>query len=160
MDRLLTLRSSELLADIPEDPCKKLEPLATERHCQPGEVIFRLGDEAPTLYVIASGGVDLTFPLRIMGELKDVRFQTLDSGQVLSWSALVPPYKLTMSARAALQSVLLAFPREPLLKLFMEDCVLGFRVMANLARVVGLRLQEQQALWVREVQRNVSHTYR
>jgi len=149
-----------LLADIGEGPCRKLELTAVERKYAPGESIFRLGDEATALHVVAMGAVDLTFPLQVMGEQKDVRFHTLDPGQVLAWSALVPPHKLTMSARAAKQSVLLSFEREPLLKLLADDASLGFPVMSNLARVIGFRLQEQQALWVREVQRNVSRTYR
>ncbi len=36
----------------------------------------------------------------------------------------------------------------------------GYCVMANLSRVVAARLNEVLALWVREVQRHVSQTYR
>jgi CRP-like cAMP-binding protein len=160
MDRLQILRSSELLQGISDDHCRRLDALAFERRCATGETLFRLGEEATSLYVVASGGMELAFPLLIMGEVKDVRFQTLEVGQALAWSALVPPHKLTMSARAAKDSVLLGLARDPLRQLFADDPALGLPVMSNLARVIGFRLHELQALWVREVQRNVSRTYR
>lgn len=160
MDRLQVLRSSELLDGISEEQCRGLDASAVASSFSPGEAIFRLGEEASSLYVVASGGVELTFPLAIMGEMKEVRFQTLGAGQALAWSALVAPHKLTVNARAAQASVLLGFSRETLGQAFTRDPVLGLRVMSNLARVIGFRLHELQALWVREVQRNVSRTYR
>lgn len=160
MDRLLALRSSELLVDVSEEHARMVEGLAQERRCSEGDVVFRLGEEATNLYVIVSGNIDLTFPLRIMGEAKEVRFHTLDPGQAFAWSALVPPYKMTMSARSATDSLLLALPRQAMMDLFQREPALGLTMMSNVARVVALRLNEQQALWVREVQRNVSRTYR
>lgn len=160
MDPLQVLRSSESFDGISEAQCRALNASTVESRLPAGEVIFRLGEDATSLFVVADGGVDLSFPLMIMGEMKEVRFQTLGVGQTLAWSALVPPHKLTMSARAAQTSVLLGFPREALQHAFTCDPALGLRVMSNLARVIGFRLHELQALWVREVQRNVSRTYR
>lgn len=160
MLELDSLESAELLAGLPEGHRRSLAALARERKASAGEVLFRLGEQADTFYVISRGRVDLTFPLLVMGETKEARFQTLESGRTLAWSALVPPHRLTMSARATTDVAMLAFDRRRVLDLFREQPAIGHVVMANLAGVVATRLHELLALWVREVQRNVSQTYR
>jgi CRP-like cAMP-binding protein len=151
---------SEVFAGLSDEQRRSVAAIARERDAAAGEVLFRAGDEADALYVVRRGRVELTFPLVVMGQARDTRFQTLEPGRTLAWSALVPPHRLTMSARAATATELLAFPRERLRMLFDADPRLAHLVMANVARVVATRLHELLALWVREVQRNVAQTYR
>lgn len=155
-----SLKEAELLAGLTEEQRRSLAPLARERKASAGEVLVRLGEQADAFYIIGRGRVELTFPLLVMGETKEARFQTLESGRTLAWSALVPPHLLTMSARATTDVAMLAFDRHRALDLFREQPAIGYVVMANLAGVVATRLHEMLALWVREVQRNVSQTYR
>jgi CRP-like cAMP-binding protein len=154
------LGDAELFAGLSGEQRRSLAALARERRAAAGEVLFRLGEQAGEFYVIGKGRVDLTFPLLVMGETKEARFQSLEAGRTLAWSALVPPHRLTMSARAASDVEMLAFERRPVLDLLAGQPAIGHVVMANLAGVVATRLHELLALWVREVQRNVSQTYR
>lgn len=154
------LRQAELFTGLSDEECRTVEGLGRRRGAAAGEVLFRLGDAADELLVIQHGRVELTFPLVVMGETKDTRFQSLEPGRTLAWSALVPPHRLTMSARASTEVELLAFERARVLEHLERHPNVGFRVMSNLAHVVATRLQEVLALWVREVQRNVSRTYR
>lgn len=151
---------AELFAGVSEDGWRALAGLARRRHAAVGETLFRLGDPADELYVILRGRVELTFPLVVMGEAKETRFQSLEAGKTLAWSGLVPPYRFTMSARASTEAELLAFERARLLELLDEAPALGYAVMTNLSRVIAARLHELVALWVREVQRNVTQTFR
>ena len=160
MSALDVLRESELLQGLDTVCLSRLEAVAVPRRLRDGEVLFQVGDEAEHLYFVASGSVDLTFPIVALGEARDVRFQTLDASRALAWSALVPPHKATMGARARACTELLALARTDLLRIFAQDPRTGYVVMANLANVIGARLRETQALWVREVQRHVSHLYR
>jgi len=160
MTPIESMRASELFAGLTAEEAVRVAHLGSERDLREGETVFRLGAEADTLFVVRDGRVDLAFPLVVLGEPNDVRFQSIGPGKMLAWSALVPPHRLTMSARAGTDCSLLAFPREPLLALLEAEPRIGFVAMSNLARVVGARLQETQALWVREVQRSVSKTYR
>ncbi len=160
MYALDSLLEAELFAGLSAEQRRAVAASAGERHAPAGEVLFRLGDEADTFYVIRHGRVDLTFPLVVMGQPKETRFQSLEAGRTVAWSALVPPHRLTMSARAATDVTMLAFPRDHVLAVFEHQPAIGHRVMANLARVVAARFHELLALWVREVQRNVSQTYR
>jgi CRP-like cAMP-binding protein len=157
---LETLDSAEVLAGLAPEHLRPLAALARERRAAAGQVLFRLGEQAEEFFVIGRGSVDLTFPLLVMGETRETRFQSLGPGRMLAWSALVPPHRLTMGARAATDVELLALDRHRVAELLREQPVIGHVVMANLASVVAARLHELLALWVREVQRNVAQTYR
>jgi CRP-like cAMP-binding protein len=156
---LETLGQAELFAGLSDADCRALGELGHARGYAAGQAPFRLGDEADELFVIRRGRVELTFPLHVMGETKETRFQSLEAGRTLAWSALVPPHRLTMSARASTEAELLVFERARLLAHLERHPAVGYAVMTNLSRVVAARLHEVLVLWVREVQRNVSLTY-
>lgn len=160
MTMLETLRDGELFAGLSEEGCRAVEGLAQRRSHAAGEVLFRAGDPADELYVIRRGRVELTFPLVVLGETRETRFQSLEPGRTLAWSALVPPHRMTMSARASTDVELLVLERARLLDELGRRPDVGHAVMGNLSRVVAARLHEVVALWVREVQRDVSRTYR
>ncbi len=157
---LESLEEAELFAGLSEENRRSLAALARETRTQAGEIVFRVGEQADAFIVIRRGRVDLTFPLLVMGETRETRFQSLEAGRTLAWSALVAPYRLTMGARATTDVEMLAFDRRQIEQLFREQPAIGHVVMSNLAGVVAARLHELLALWVREVQRNVSQTYR
>lgn len=160
MAALDSLLGVELFAGLSVEQCGEVAALARERRAAAGETLFRLGEPAEALYVIQRGRVDLTFPLQVMGETREVRFQSFEAGRTLAWSALVPPHRLTMSASATTDVELLVLERRRLLELLERQPLIGRLVMSNLAGVVAARFHELLALWVREVQRNVSRTYR
>lgn len=151
---------AELFVGLSGEQRRAVAHLARETKAFPGQALFRLGGQANAFYVVQRGSVELTFPLVVMGEHKETRFQTLEPGRTLAWSALVAPHRLTMSARATTAVDLLEFDRARIEQLFRDDPDIGRVVMSNLACVVGARFHELLALWVREVQRNVSQTYR
>lgn len=160
MSALESLKNAELFGGLSEEQRRAVAALARERRAAAGETLFRLGEVAEALYVIQRGRVDLTFPLQVMGETREVRFQSLEAGRTLAWSALVPPHRLTLSASATTDAELLVMERGRILALLEEQPPIGQVVMSNLAGVVAARFHELLALWVREVQRNVSQTYR
>lgn len=150
-----SLREVELFAGLSDAERMAVASTAEERHLAAGETLFRMGDKAEAVYVLLRGRVDLTFPLQILGETREIRFQSLEAGRTLAWSALVPPFRLTMSARATTDVELLALSGERLRRLLAERPSVGRVVMANLAGVVAARFHELQAIWVRELQRSV-----
>ena len=152
---LESLRDVELFHGLSEAHRRAVAAVALERRAAAGETIFRRGDRAEAVFVIRHGRVDLTFPLQVMGETREIRFQSLDAGRTLAWSALVSPNLLTMSARATTEVELVVLPGERLLAVLEAQPVIGHVVMSNLAGVVAARFQELQALWVRELQRKV-----
>jgi len=150
-----SLKDVELFQGLGEAHLRAVAAVATERRAAAGETIFRRGDRAEALFVLRHGRVDLTFPLQVMGEAREIRFQSLDAGRTLGWSALVPPHLLTMSARATTEVELVVLAGDRLLAVLAAQPVIGQVVMSNLAGVVAARFHELQALWVRELQRKV-----
>lgn len=154
------LEGSDLVVGLDGAQRAALNALVVPREVAAGEVVFRLGEEASDVFVVLEGTVELTFPLHLLGESRDVCFHTLRAGRTLAWSALVPPHRLTMGARTTAPVRLAALPRAALLELVQQQPALGARLVTNLLHVVATRLTEAQALWVREVQRNVAQIYR
>jgi len=155
-----SLGHSPLFAALNATECDELSALAEARQVAPGERIFRAGDPASHLFVVRSGLVELTMSLRVMGDVKDVRFQTLGPGHAFGWSALVAPHRLTMGARAAEPTGVWCFAADALGRLFEIKPRIGSVVMRNLMQVVSQRLVEAYALWGRELQRHVDDTWR
>ena len=153
------LQNAELFVGLSPRDIARIEPLARPRAAGKGEVIFRLGEDADALFIVQEGQVELTLPFDVQGTVHEVRVQTMDTGQTLAWSALVPPFRLTMGARATIDAVVVALRREELLRLFHSDARLGLTITANLIKVVGARLNVTQALWIRELHRNVIQKY-
>ena len=76
-------------------------------------------------------------------------------GEAIGWSALIPPYRFTLTATAPLETEVIAIPREALQAHFEAHPAVGQTVSLNLACVIGQRLQVFQTMWLREMQRTV-----
>jgi CRP/FNR family cyclic AMP-dependent transcriptional regulator len=146
---------SDLLRGLSPDDSSRILLLGTRRTLAPGEVVFGLGDEALTLYLVQEGRVDLTLPMRVEGRQEDVPVEERVPGQLLGWSALVPPHRFTLKATATTETELLALSREDLQGFFASNPEVGLAVMTNLATIVGQRFQVFQTMWLRQVQRAV-----
>lgn len=120
-----------------------------------GGSLFRLGDEADRLFLIERGRIRLSFPMTVNGLEKDIVFDEKAPGETVGWSAMVPPYRFTLSAMAPLETELIAFSREALTAFCERAPDVGRRISLNLAVLVGQRLQLVQAMWMREIQRAV-----
>jgi CRP/FNR family transcriptional regulator, cyclic AMP receptor protein len=133
---------------LPEQPFfAGLDPAAIElmvgcarnTHFRPGEVLFRNGDAADTFYVIRRGRValDLHDPQRV-----SLTIATLDPGDVVGWSWLVPPYRWMFDARAVGEVSAVAFDGACLRGKCDQDPVLGYALLQRVTHVMYERLQE------------------
>jgi len=151
MDQLL--KRSELFEGLNHDDLRRLADIGRHRTLRAGEYLFLLGEDAVDFYVVASGNVDLCFPMPLGGEVRDISVESLGVGKALGWSALVKPYRFTLSARATMPTELVSFSRRALLQLFEREPRLGYRFFMRISELVGVRLETFQALWVRELRR-------
>lgn len=53
--------------------------------------------------------------MEIRGQEQDVLVEERSPGQTVGWSALIPPYRFTLSATALPDTEVIALPRESLL---------------------------------------------
>jgi CRP-like cAMP-binding protein len=149
----MALPDWDLLEGIPEEDVNGVLALASPTNLSEGTVLFGLGDEATDLFLVVSGKVSLTLPLRVGGGHQDALVEERLPGQILGWSGLIPPHRYTLQAVASEDTVLLGLPRTALIELFSARPEVGYAVLTNVAKVIGQRLQVFQTMWIREMQR-------
>lgn len=91
------LRGHSLFRDLPPDAVATVVGCATNVAFRAGDLLLREGEEATTLYLVRRGVV----AIEVHAPGRDARtLQTLEPGQVVGWSWLVPPYRWSFDARA------------------------------------------------------------
>ena len=149
------LNQGALFEGLNEDGRRRLSAIVKRRSLQAGEYLFQLGENAEDFYILVRGKVDLCLPMPLRGIVKDVSVESVGVGQALGWSALVKPYRFTLSARATEPSEAVGLARRDLLNLFEAEPGIGYAFFTKVAEIVGIRLHTFQALWVRELQRTL-----
>jgi CRP-like cAMP-binding protein len=159
METLTSLTDSNLFQGISANRCQPFVPLAQFELVNEGDHIFRLGERAERLFIVRHGIVNLTMPMSVNGREREVVVQEARPGDTIGWSAVIEPYRFTMSAVAGSSVELIAFSTRELQSV-VEACPdAGLRIMTNLAKVIARRLQVMHAMWTRELQRAVSETF-
>ncbi len=146
----------ELLNGLSSAEAKQVLALGTKLIVPSGTSLFRLGEPADRLFLTERGRLRLTLPMEVRGREEDIFVEERSPGQTVGWSALIPPYRFTLTATAALhEAEVIALPRESLLGYFAANPAAGYKIALNLAVVMGHRLQLFQTMWVREMQRTL-----
>lgn len=146
---------ADLLNGLSDEDAGRVLALAKRTILTSGAELFHLGDQADNIYLISRGRLRLTLPMQVREREEDVLVEERVPGQTVGWSALIPPYRFTLTATAPLETEVLAISREALSAHFAAWPNAGYAVSMNLASVIGERLQLFQTMWVREVQRMV-----
>jgi CRP/FNR family cyclic AMP-dependent transcriptional regulator len=103
----------------------------------PGQTIFREGEEADRFYVLRHGKVALQISGPPHGS---ITVQTLGEGDILGWSWLLSPYRWKFSAKAGELTRAIALDGECLRKKSEEDHDLGYELLKRFAQVIEERL--------------------
>lgn len=146
----------ELLKGLSSAEADQVLALGTRVTVPSGGSLFRLGDPADRLFLTERGRIRLTLPMMVRGREEDILIEEKAPGETVGWSALVPPYRFTLSATAPLETEVIALPRDALCTFFESSPEVGFKICLSLAILVGQRLQLVQAMWLREMQRTVA----
>ena len=151
----MTNTQPDLLKELAADEVDRVMALGARMTLQRGEELFRLGETADRLFVIQRGRMKLTLPMQVRGREQHVLVEERGPGETIGWSALIPPYRFTLTATAPLETEVVAISREALQRHFRDYPAVGQSVSLNLASVIGQRLQVFQTMWLREMQRTV-----
>lgn len=140
------LRYSELFEMVPEEDLARLVPLCTECFFPEDAVLFVEGREATHLYLITEGQVALQKSMRAPLALPNCARRTTVTvckpKEIVGWSALVEPYKYTLSAISWAPSRLIKIEATKLRWLLELHPEVGHKVMTSLSRVVSRRLRQ------------------
>jgi CRP/FNR family cyclic AMP-dependent transcriptional regulator len=134
----------EILAQVPffegmpADEIALIAGCGRNVHIDEGETIFRQGDAADVFYVLRHGTVAVGNFVPPRGELV---IETLESGDLLGWSWLFPPYRSHFDARALSAVRATQFDGACLRDKCAADPALGYGLMSRFAQVLIERLQ-------------------
>ena len=103
-----------------------------------GKDLFKEGEGEDFLYIVINGRISIEFYAPGRGRISIYTAEPMD---VVGWSSVTPVVRQrTASARAVLDSRLIAMDAASLRRLCEGDCALGCIVMRRIANVVAQRL--------------------
>lgn len=102
-----------------------------------GDIILREGNTARELIFLEEGEVDIVYQL---GDDRIVVVDTIMPGETFSWSAALPPHRLSATAIAKTDGEYFGFDRESLGELCKLFPAFGCRMMTEIAQMLRRRL--------------------
>ena len=103
-----------------------------------GQYLFHEGEEAEKFYILRHGRIAIEIFTPDRGA---ITIQTLELGDVLWWSWLVPPYQWRFDAKATELVRAIALDGKCLRKKCEEDHDLGYDLLKRFAHVIEQRLE-------------------
>jgi CRP-like cAMP-binding protein len=103
-----------------------------------GTVLFREGDPTGAVSIVLDGRVGLRLRVPERGQ---VTIQTVEPGDVIGWSAVVPPYRATSTGTALTDTRLARFEGAALREALDSDKDLAAAIYPALLRAVARRLE-------------------
>jgi len=150
---------TDLANGLSDEATSSLWALGASLRSEAGATLFDLGARADRVFQVIGGRVTLTLPMQVRGRQQDVLVEERLAGETLGWSGLIPPHRYTLKATTPVETELIAFPRDVLLRHFADNPQVAVAVTRNVAMVIGHRLQVFQAMWLREMQRTIELRY-
>ena len=136
MDELLG--SHPFFAGLSADAIRLVAGCASNVHFAQGEYIFSQGEAASRFYVLRHGRVAMEIHSPERGPLV---IDTMDEGEVLGWSWLIPPYQYFGDARAVTPVSATALDGACLRGKCEADAELGYQLLKRVTTVMYKRLQ-------------------
>ena len=110
---------------------------AVNVHVRTGEFVFREGEPADHFYVLRRGRV----AIEVRTPARGVVLDTVDDGDVVGWSWMVPPYRWAFDARATTDTSAVAFDAVCLRGKCDADPRVGYELTQRFVKVMNQRLQ-------------------
>lgn len=136
----MPLSSCYLFSRLSDPQLECVQAISREQKIQKDQWLFREDQEAQYFYLIKKGAIELLTVVNERIEIPIAMVKTQNG--CIGIGALVPPFRYSLSARAILDSNLLAFNRADLETLKREDPALICIIMNNLAQKLLERLKE------------------
>ena len=145
IDTIFPLRECELLSGLNDAELSSIAIICTTTSMAEGDTLFLEGQKAELIYIVTDGRIALQKSLgnsRKKAQRGEATIAFCCPDEVVGWSALVEPYRYTLSATAWEPTQLLCI-RASLLRRAMElNPDVGFRIMRSLSEVMARRLQQ------------------
>ena len=132
------LESHPFLKGLKREYLELLVGCASNVRFDPGEYVFREGTEANNFFLIRQGNVSLELFVPGKGA---ITIRTVDEGDVLGWSWLIPPYLWHFDARALDITRAIALDGKCLRTKCEQDHDLAYELLQRFVKVIEESLQ-------------------
>ena len=105
---------------------------------EPEQIIYKEGDPAEKFFLIREGKIGLEINVPHRGS---IAIQTVNAGDILGWSWLMPPYKWRFTGRVYERTRAIALDGACLRGKCEEDHALGYEFYKRFADIIVQRLQ-------------------
>ena len=148
-----TLQSFSLFSGLSQTELAGIAKLCRERAYESGSVIFTIGGSATDVYLLDTGKVDIQIEFKIYDYETVATVYTVGKGEIFGWSALVPPHRLTASARCEGKADVIMINGKELMEFLEKDRRIGYVVMKNLSALISSRLASTTIALRHEIQK-------
>ena len=135
---MTTTRIETVLDRLSTKVSGRLAPLTRPIAFEAGAIVLREGVDTPFLGVILSGRVALR--LRVPEKGDRITIVTIEPGELIGWSAVVPPFRATVDAVATEPTRLLAIDAVSLRARLAADAELAAELLPLILESVSDRL--------------------
>ena len=132
------LHEHPFFAGLDKEALTLLAGCAANRRFKAGEYLYRHGDPAETFFLIRRGRVAIEAHDHSRGPIV---IETVDEGEVLGWSWLVPPHRWMFDAQALDSTSVVVFDGTCLRGKCDDDPRLGYAILQRVAAVMYARLE-------------------
>jgi CRP/FNR family cyclic AMP-dependent transcriptional regulator len=136
---LEALRKSDLFEGLSDDELAAIAKMAREETYSVGAIIFRENEVAKNLYIVREGRVAILIEI---GRGKQTVIDTVCRNASFGWSAMVPPYLLTGTAKAMERTRVIALTGQDLRELCRMNCGTCYTIMEKLSTIISDRLKD------------------
>jgi len=147
------LKGFQLFEGLDESELLEIAKLCYERSYEQGSIIFTAGGSATDIYLLKDGEVNIQVELVIYDLEARASVYTVRKGETFAWSALVPPHKLTASARCQQKTEVITINGKELMDTFEKNNHIGCVAMRNLSKVISSRLAATMVALRHQIQR-------
>ncbi len=132
------IAESPVFAGLAQEQLEFIAGCAQNVHFEAGQQIAKRGDRADAFYLIRTGEValDVDVPNK-----NPVRIDTVEPGQVLGWSWLIPPYQWNYDVVATELVRAVSFDGACIRDKCESDPALGYALLTRFSQVIVGRLQ-------------------
>jgi CRP-like cAMP-binding protein len=137
-DAAVSLKGTYLVAGLTDEQMDEVEKLATVRMCPSGHLLCRIGDPADFLYVVLNGTLAVT-------TADGDKLGEIAAGSVVGEIGIVDVRQRTANVTCVGGVSVASIPIDALRNLMNANREMGFLILANLARVLAVRLRAADA---------------
>ncbi len=137
------LKRYPFFGHLDEQELAQIAMIADEIKFSKGDIIFKEGQKADSLFLLEEGSVDLFFHTQEEDDPRSVRkflVGEINPGEVFAISVFIEPYILTATAVAAQDGQMLKIKGPELRAMFDKDNRMAYHLMVQLMKVFADRL--------------------